>query len=118
PCLDDTYCAAGDTCEGETLFSAGTCATGYCQRTFCGSDSCDDTTNPCPRGYSCYRLITVSGNVCTLGDNTCQGGRTCQVGGENTVSGYCSCIADEDCPDGLTCDNPGPNGVCLQGSTC
>lgn len=118
PCLDDSYCAPGDTCEGGTPFSPGQCSRSYCQRTFCGSDSCDDTTNPCPKGYSCYRLITVSGQPCTLDNDTCQGGRTCQAGGENSVTGYCSCIADSDCQPGLTCDNPGPNGVCIQGTVC
>lgn len=117
PCFEDTDCPSG-TCDGAGFFLPGTCSPGYCTRTFCGSDSCNDDTDPCPRGYSCYQLITVTGTPCTLGDNSCQGGRACSAGGENSVAGYCSCINDSDCPAGTNCVNPGPNGICLQGSTC
>lgn len=118
PCLEDTDCPGTSTCEGATFFSLGQCSPGYCQRTFCGSDECDDETNPCPKGYSCYTLITVTGQPCTAGGGQCTGGRACQVGGENEVSGFCSCIDDGDCSPGQTCTDPGPNGTCIQGTTC
>lgn len=118
PCLTDNDCQGGATCEGAGIFLPGTCSPGYCTRTFCGSDDCSDDNDPCPRGYSCYQLITVTGQPCTLGDNTCQGGRACNAGGENNVSGFCSCVDNGDCPLGTECVNPGPSGFCLQGNTC
>lgn len=118
PCQDDDDCPGSATCEGGSFISLGRCSPGYCQRTFCGSSSCDDETDPCPKGYSCYRLITVTGEPCTAGGGQCQGGRACQVGGENEVSGFCSCIDDGDCPIGTVCTDPGPNGTCITGTTC
>lgn len=118
PCFEDTDCGGGATCEGAFGFLPGTCSPGFCTRTFCGSDSCDDETDPCPRGYNCFQLITVTGTPCTLGDNTCQGGRSCRAGGENNVAGFCSCVDNSDCPIGTECVNPGPGGFCLQGTTC
>jgi hypothetical protein len=109
---------SGATCPAGSICQDGLCFLGQCGKNFCGTTSCDDDTNPCPRGYSCFRLITVTGQSCQLGDNTCQGGRVCQVGGENEVAGFCSCIEDADCGFGNTCDNPGPFGACVTGTTC
>lgn len=123
PCLEDTDCSAGDTCVGGGIFLPGECSSGRCGRNFCGSLDCDNETDPCPRGYNCFELTIVSGDPCTVGDNTCQGGRGCSAGGENQVTGYCSCLNNDDCnaqnPLGnLECINPGPNGYCRQGRTC
>lgn len=109
-------CPAGTTCDNASGFCT---AGGQCGRNFCGSNACDDETNPCPRGYSCFTLVTVTGQACTAGDGTCQGGRACQIGGENENAGFCSCIQDSDCGGfGTTCVNPGPNGSCVTGTTC
>lgn len=120
PCFVDTDCAVG-ACQGADLFAGviGECSQGTCTRTFCGNASCNDQNDLCPKGYNCSQLITVDPRQsCTVGDNTCQGGRQCSAGGENNVAGFCSCLTDADCPDGTTCVNGGPNGFCLQGTTC
>lgn len=118
PCLSDGDCPSGETCEGGGLFG-GNCS-GHCGDFFCGNDSCDDATDPCPRGYSCFQVIGVSNNLCTKNGGECAAGATCSAdrAGENNENGSCSCLSDGDCPIGLTCSNPGPNGACIQGSTC
>jgi hypothetical protein len=123
PCLENTDCPGGAVCEGASFFAPGECSTGFCRKFFCGSDSCDPDTNPCPRGYQCSTLITVSGAPCT--NNTqCAQGSACLIGGENENQGFCSCVSNDDCPnDPLSgvvseCQNPGPNGICVTGTTC
>ncbi len=119
PCLTSNDCPNGETCSGGGLFTPGEC-TGHCGDFFCGNGSCDDTTNPCPRGYSCFTLIVVSKNTCTRGGGQCGAGSLCSAdaAGELNENGSCSCLSDADCPIGVTCVNPGPNGACVQGSTC
>jgi hypothetical protein len=121
-CITGTYdCQNGSACENEGFFTPGECAEGYCARNFCGSTGCNDAS-PCPKGYNCYTLITVTGNPCTS-NSQCSGTSSCQIGGEGQQSGYCSCTSDADCPQQLdgaggTCVNPGPNGACVTGTTC
>ena len=95
--------------------------TGKCGGHFCGASSCNDDTNPCPRGYACNELSLVSGITCAS-DSECEGNRACQGGGENNNRGYCSCISDSDCYSAdypqATCVNPGPAGRCIIGTTC
>jgi hypothetical protein len=97
------------------MFTPGECA-GYCGAFFCGSSSCDDATNPCPRGYQCYQLVATSDVSCTRGGGQCPASSSCSADapGENQESGFCACGADVGCPLGTTCQN----GGCLQGSTC
>lgn len=121
-CFDDTDCGPGESCvEGGGLFGecqGGGASSKICQGFFCGASDCDDVTNPCPRGYSCFVLQQVSGIQCDLDNpNSCTGGRSCVGGGENGNVGFCSCVNDGDCP-GATCVNPGPNGSCVIGTTC
>jgi hypothetical protein len=118
-CLIDTSIAP-DPCTFDDDCGANKCFQGECKNFFCGSSSCDDD-NPCPRGYSCRLLISVSGTSCTpdSGSSECGGTSVCLGGGENAQAGYCSCTSDPDCPAfGSVCTDPGPNGVCVIGSTC
>lgn len=115
-CSTDNDCARG-TCE----IDAGNPGRKICQGFFCGAFGCDDVTNPCPRGYSCFTLQLVPGGQCDLGDpSSCQAPRACNGGGENGNVGFCSCAQDSDCPfgSGATCVNPGPFGSCVIGTTC
>lgn len=118
PCSTNNDCPPGETCEAGAFFG-GTCS-GHCGDFFCGNASCDDASNPCPRGYTCFKLIGVSNNLCTRGGNQCAAGATCSadLAGENNENGSCSCLSNGDCPIGLTCSDPGPAGACIQGSTC
>jgi len=125
PCLDSSSCPNGETCEGGGLFTPGAC-TGHCGDFFCGNADCNDQSNPCPRGYSCFSLIVVSSNTCTRGGGQCQAGSQCSADlpGELNENGSCSCLSDNDCPldpdtfSNITCVNPGPGGACVQGTTC
>jgi len=120
-CFGDDDCETGETCEG-TFLRTCTSSTKICQGFFCGADQCDDVTNPCPRGYTCFTLQVVSSDQCPLGSGTsvCGAPRSCVGGGENGAVGFCSCASDADCPigAGASCVNPGPNGSCVVGSTC
>lgn len=120
-CLEDADCSGGATCEGGGIFTPGNCSTGQCGNFFCGTSFCNEE-NPCPRGYACNVLITVSGGGCTPGSGTaeCPGnGSTCLGGGETEEQGFCSCTSDADCPvGGEGCLDPGPTGICIAGSTC
>lgn len=113
PCYTDAECPVG-TCQGAGLFP-GECSP-YCGDFFCGSTDCDDAANPCPRGYSCYLLVSTSDVSCTRGGGECPGASTCSADlpGENQQTGFCSCGADVGCPAGRDC----VNGGCLIGSTC
>ncbi|MCP4503788.1 MAG: hypothetical protein GY822_28005 [Deltaproteobacteria bacterium] len=91
---------------------------GYCTRLFCGNTSCDEETDPCPRGYQCNIISDVGGTPCTPDNNTCGDGRGCSASGEGVNSGYCSCLDTADCPQGTECVNPGINGSCVRGSSC
>ena len=121
-CLLDSDCGAGQTCDfSMDTFSYECSGGGTCGGHFCGSSSCDDVSNPCPRGYECSQLRIVSPTTCSS-NSDCAGDRACQGGGENNNRGYCSCITDSDCsslsfPD-ATCVNPGPEGACIVGTTC
>ena len=121
-CQSNADCNAG-TC-GNIFFGVGTCTQKICQGFFCGAFECDDTTNPCPRGYVCNQLQLVSGTQCQLNGpaGQCGAGRGCVGGGENGNVGFCSCAADSDCPQSVqfdpVCVNPGPNGACVIGTTC
>ncbi len=135
-CTSDAQCPRG-TCEPARCSSSADCpnggscntflqecSTSICQGGFCGSFGCDDTNNPCPRGYTCNTLQVVSGVQCTLGnDAQCGANRSCRGGGELGSVGFCSCASNADCPGGLQfpdaeCVNPGPNGACIIGTTC
>jgi len=114
-CSTDFDC---DEVESQCYKEDPFAATGFCVRLFCGTDQCDDATDPCPRGYTCNVINTVTGTPCTPENDTCTDGRACSFGGEGVEQGYCSCIADTDCPNGNTCVDPGPNGRCISGSSC
>jgi hypothetical protein len=113
PCFGDGDCPPGESCD---FFECS----GHCGAFFCGNESCDDVSNPCPRGYSCFQVVRVSNNLCTKNGGECSAGATCSADaeGENQNNGSCSCLSDGDCPIGLTCVNPGPGGACIDGSTC
>lgn len=123
-CLQDSDCETG-TCEGGSaggLFdppTIGFCSAGACGAEFCGTDACDDTSDPCPRGYSCGEIRTVF-KPCTRNGGECDGQEACSadLGGENNNAGFCSCDSDADCADGSTCVNPGPGGACVTGASC
>jgi hypothetical protein len=119
-CTTDEECPQGATCEGAFGPFPGECSQGTCAGFFCGSSSCNDTDDPCPRGYDCNVLIAVSGTACTPGSGTaeCGGESVCLGGGENEEQGFCSCTSNADCPPGGECTDPGPNGVCVIGATC
>lgn len=120
-CLEDTDCPVGSTCEGAFLGFPGECSGGQCADFFCGSSSCDDANDPCPRGYDCNVLIAVSGTSCTPGSGSAEcpsADSVCLGGGENEEQGFCSCTSSADCPPGGECTNPGANGVCVIGATC
>jgi hypothetical protein len=135
-CTNDSQCARGSCSPARCQSSSdcpgggncntflGECSTSICQGFFCGATGCDDTTNPCPRGYVCNQLQIVSGVQCTIGgpSSQCGGNSACVGGGENGNVGFCSCDSDDDCvsfqfPD-ATCVNPGPGGACIIGTTC
>lgn len=119
-CLEDSDCPGTSTCEGAFFGFPGECTGGQCADFFCGSSDCSET-NPCPRGYDCNVLISVSGTPCAPGSGNaqCGGGESvCLGGGENEEQGFCSCISNADCPPGGECTNPGANGVCIIGATC
>lgn len=121
-CLDDADCAPGQSCDGGIpgFGIPGECSGGQCADFFCGSSSCNDTDDPCPRGYECNVLIAVSGSSCTPGSGNaeCGGESFCLGGGENEEQGFCSCTTNADCPAGGECTNPGPSGTCVIGATC
>ncbi len=128
-CTSDNQCSAGGCvhfqcgfgaeCPGGESCSFGECS-GHCGDFFCGNDSCDDVTSPCPRGYGCFVLTIVSNNLCTRAGGECGTGSSCSAdnGTENQENGACSCLSDADCPNGIACVNPGLQGACVQGSTC
>lgn len=116
PCATDDQCMFGfETCEGGGFLTPGACS-GYCGDFFCGSSSCDDATDPCPRGYSCYTLVSVSDISCTRGGGECPSSSSCSADapGENQVSGYCACGPDVGCPGLTEC----VDGGCVTGTTC
>jgi hypothetical protein len=113
-CIDDSDCPIG-TCEGGNAFFPGTC-TAYCGDFFCGSTDCNDQTNPCPRGYSCFTLVVTSDVSCTRAGGECPADSFCSADapGENQESGFCACGPSVSCPLGTEC----VDGGCLIGSTC
>lgn len=123
-CLQDTDCDVG-TCQGASLGGLftpptfGFCSSGACGAEFCGTDACNDTADPCPRGYSCGEIAVVV-KPCTRGGGQCDGQEACSadLGGENNNAGYCTCDSDADCPGGGTCVNPGRAGRCVIGNSC
>jgi Cys-rich repeat protein len=126
PCLDDTQCPTGETCQGgDGFITPGSCS-GHCGNFFCGNSGCDVQTDNCPYGYDCFQLIVISNQTCTRGGGQCKAGSACSADapGENVASGACSCLSDADCPTDpntfqpISCVNPGPQGACVQGTTC
>jgi hypothetical protein len=123
-CLQNSDCESG-TCQGGspggffTPPTLGRCSTGFCRAEFCGTDTCNDNSDPCPRGYECNEIRTVS-KACTRGGGECDGTEFCSAdaGGENNNAGFCSCDADSDCGDGSACVDPGPRGRCVIGTSC
>lgn len=116
PCISDDQCMFEfETCAGGGFLTPGACS-GYCGDFFCGSSSCDDATDPCPRGYGCYTLVSVSDVSCTRGGGECPSSSSCSAdaSGENQVSGYCACGPDVGCPAGTDC----VDGGCVTGTTC
>ena len=123
-CGDRTFCELGDRCVNQSCTAdtsvncdacdpqmQDSCGPGnYClinprhdpadptsgAANYCGTEC--DSAEDCGNGYSCTRIVLVSGSqpLCR-DDNECQAPRVCRRSGENDPRGFCTCAADADC---------------------
>ena len=123
-CSSDGFCELGDRCVNQSCTAdtsvncdacdpqmQDSCGPGnYClinprhdpadpttgAANYCGTEC--DSAEDCGNGYSCTRIVLVSGSqpLCT-NDTECQAPRVCRRSGENDPRGFCTCDADADC---------------------